>query len=88
MAPVSNGVHTGTENRPLTTKAVRGRDAAHWRTVDPAIPRQVAPLQSLRLFHRARLRVSCEAPAEFGAGGLTVFEESLQRVAEALVVDA
>ena len=79
---------TGTESRPLTTEAGRGRDAAHWRTVDPAIPRQVAPLQSLRLFHRARLKMSCEAPAEFGARYPTSIEERLQRVAEALIVDA
>lgn len=59
-----------------------------WRTVDPAIPRQVAPLQSLLLFHRARLEMSCKAPAEFRAHYPATVEECLQCVSEALIVDA
>ena len=59
-----------------------------WRTVDPAIPRQVAPLQSLRLFHRARLKMSCKAPAGFRAHDPATVEECLQCVSEALIIDA
>ena len=87
MARVSNESIRGYVKRPLTTAAGRGRDAARWRTVDLAIPQRVAPLQSPRLFRQARLRMSCEAPSEFGADRPTALDEALERVSKPLVVD-
>jgi hypothetical protein len=52
MAPVSNRSEKSGPCRHLSA----GARCSHWRTVDSAIPRQVAPLQSLRLFHRATAR--------------------------------